>query len=211
MALFQKKPQVSLGAPLYTVGASRAFLIIGLGNPGKKYDGTRHNIGFGALDNFAKANEFPKWVNKKDLKVQITANNLGPNRVILCKPSTYMNLSGQAASAVQQFYKLANSQTLAVYDELAIPFGQLRTRLGGSDAGHNGVKSLIEQIGEDFGRLRIGIGSDEAKKTKAETFVLKKFNKEEQGKLPIILQELNAMVTEFIFSGGLPHDTRSVL
>src|SRR5438045_6150077 len=104
MALFQKKPQVSSSTPLYTIGAHRTVLIVGLGNPGKKYEATRHNIGFTAVNKFAEANEFVGWINKKDFKAELTANNLGGNRVILCKPSTYMNLSGQAIQAVQQFY-----------------------------------------------------------------------------------------------------------
>ena len=211
MALFQKKPQFSSSAPLYTLGANKTILIIGLGNPGKKYDGTRHNIGFAAVDNFAAANDFPAWTIKKDLKAIVAINNLGENRVILCKPSAYMNLSGTAAQALQHFYQVYNPQTLAVYDELAIPYGQLRTRVGGSDAGHNGVKSLIEHLGEDFSRLRIGIGSGQPNKADAAKFVLKKLSKEEQGKLPVLLQEANAIITEFIFGGSLPHDTRSVL
>lgn len=210
MALFQKKPQVSDRLPLYTIGAHKTQLIIGLGNPGKEYVSTRHNIGFAAIDNFAKANDFPAWTEKKDLKCMVAVANLGENRVILCKPTTFMNLSGDAAQAVQHFYRVYNQQTLAVYDELAIPLGQLRTRVGGSDAGHNGVKSLIVHIGEDFGRQRIGIGPLPPKKDAAE-FVLKKFSKEEQGHLPKILREANALITEFIFSEGLPHETRSVL
>src|SRR5579872_4367553 len=110
MALFQKKPQFSSSAPLYTVGAQKSVLIIGLGNPGTKYDGTRHNVGFSAVDNFALANDFPSWINKKDLKAQVSSQRLGANQVILCKPTTYMNLSGEAAAAVQHFYRVFNAQ-----------------------------------------------------------------------------------------------------
>ena len=210
MGLFQKKP-VAVTLPLYTIGNIRTVLILGLGNPGKKYAGTRHNIGFAIIDDFAQKNEFPGWTTRKDLKCQLTMANLGENRVILGKPTTFMNLSGEALQAVQHFYRVYNPQTLAVYDELAIPFGQLRTRLGGSDAGHNGVKSLIEQIGKDFARLRIGIGSVSSKKADATDFVLGKFTKEEKEKLPPILRESNALITEFIFSGTLPLDTRNVI
>lgn len=211
MALFQKKPQVSDSLPLYTIGGSKTILIIGLGNPGKQYVGTRHNIGFNVLDHFASKNGFPAWMAKKDLKCELTTANLGENRVILGKPITFMNLSGEAAQAVQRFYRVYNPQTLAVYDELAIPFGQLRTRLGGTDAGHNGIKSLIQYLGDDFGRLRIGIGSKIAERADASDFVLGKFTKEEQGKVPKILQEANALITEYIFGSSLPHDTRIVL
>lgn len=211
MALFQKKPQVSDNLPLYTVGANKTILIVGLGNPEKKYDSTRHNIGFAALDYFAKANDFPAWINKKDLKCESTSANLGQSRVILCKPTTYMNLSGEAAQAVQHFYRVHNQQTLVVYDEMALPFGQLRTRVGGSDAGHNGVKSLIQHIGEDFGRLRIGVGNEISNKADAADFVLGKFTKKEQEKIPLILRETNSLINDYIFGGKLPHETRSAL
>lgn len=211
MALFQKKPQVETGAPLYTLGANKTILIIGLGNPGIGYDGTRHNIGFKVLDEFARQNGFPGWVDKKDLKAEISVYTLGQSRVVLCKPSTFMNNSGEAAQAVQRFYRVYNQNTLAVYDELAVPFGSLRTRLGGSDAGHNGVKSLIQHIGDDFGRLRIGIGSEISQKADTADFVLGKFTKKEQAALPVIAREAAAITTEFIFGGRLPHETRIVL
>ncbi len=210
MGLFQKKP-VAIPSTLYTVGSSKIYLIIGLGNPGKEYIGTRHNIGFEVLDYFAQKNDFPGWITKKDLKCELTMVNMGDNRVILCKPITYMNNSGEAARAVQNFYRAYNHQTLAAYDELAIPFGQIRTRVGGSDAGHNGVKSLIEHLGEDYGRLRVGIGSEIAQKAEASEFVLGKFTNDEKIKIGEILRESNALITEFIFGESLPHDTRTIL
>lgn len=210
MALFQKQPVTNSQMPLYTVGANKNVLIVGLGNPESKYDGTRHNIGFAVVDEFAKANGFPAWTHKKDLKAAICAHTLGENRVILVKPQTYMNLSGQAVQAVQKFFQVYNPGTIAIYDELAIPFGQLRTRVDGSDAGHNGVKSLIQHLGEDFGRLRVGIKNDYASGAEAEKFVLAKFSKEEQAKLGKIIKEATVIVTEFVFGGQLPHDTRTV-
>jgi peptidyl-tRNA hydrolase, PTH1 family len=211
MAFLQKKPQVQSSAPLYTLGANKTVLIIGLGNPGQPYKGSRHNIGFEILDDFAQKNDFPSWLTKKDLGARITIHNIGANRVILCQPTTFMNNSGQAAQAVQRFYRIYNDTTLAVYDELAIPFGQLRVRVGGSDAGHNGVKSLIEHLGDDFGRLRVGVGSKAAQKADAADFVLGKFTKNEQADLPQIIKEANSIITEFIFGGQLPHETRSVI
>lgn len=212
MALFQKKPQTSDSIPLYSLGVNKTILIIGLGNPGKEYDGTRHNIGFGVMDFFAKANDFPGWIAKKDLKSNISQNTLGDTRVLLVKPTTFMNSSGEAASAVQHFYKVFNPQTLVVYDELALAFGQLRTRQGGSDAGHNGVKSLIQHIGDDFNRLRVGIGSEISEKADAADFVLGKFTKKEQESLPLVLRETNELINSYIVSGRpIPHETRKVL
>jgi len=210
MALFQKKPIAGSSVPLYTVGSNKTILIIGLGNPGKKYDGTRHNIGFATLDYFAATNDFPAWINKKDLRCELSVNNLGENRVILAKPTTFMNNSGEAAQAVQHFYRVYNQNTLVVYDELAIPFGNLRTRVGGSDAGHNGVKSLIQHIGEDFGRLRIGIGNEPAAKADVVDFVLSKFGLEEYGKLALLYKESHALITEYIFGGSLKSQSLEV-
>jgi len=210
MALFQKKPDTSSRVPLYSVGAHKTVLIIGLGNPEKKFDGTRHNIGFAVLDEFANQNDFPEWIVKKDLKCHLASLTMGENRVVLCKPTTFVNNSGEAVQAVQHFYRVYNGQTLAVYDELAIPFGQLRSRLGGSDAGHNGVKSLTQYIGDDYGRLRVGIGNEIAEKADAADFVLGKFTKEEQAKLPEIIKEAGVLITEYIFSGQLNPDTRTI-
>lgn len=211
MALFQKKTDYSKITGLYTLGANKSVLILGLGNPGKQYDSTRHNIGFTAVDYFAETNDFPGWVAKKDLKAELCIHTLGSTRVVLAKPSTFMNASGEAASAIQHFYKIYNPDTLAVYDELAINFGQLRSRAGGSDAGHNGVKSLIQHVGDDFNRLRIGVGNDISQKADPAEFVLGKFTKKEQESVPLILREANALINEFIFSEGLAPQTRAIL
>jgi len=211
MALFQKKPDVTSGAPAYTIGFNKTILIIGLGNPGKEYELTRHNVGFLAIDDFADRNNFPAWINKADLKSHIAISQMGQSRVILAKPNTFMNESGQAAQAVQHFYRIYNPETVVVYDELAIKFGQIRARVSGSDAGHNGIKSLVSHIGDDFGRLRIGIANDFSGKANASDFVLGKFTKQEQSGLPAILKEAGVMITEFVFGGELPHETRNAL
>lgn len=208
MSLFEKKPVIGNTLP-YSLGANKTILVIGLGNPGDEYSGTRHNIGFEILDNFAAKNNFPSWTNKKDLKCLICIHQLSGIRVILIKPTTFMNLSGDAAHLVQNFYKAFNDQTLVVYDELALPFGSLRTRGEGSDAGHNGVKSLIQHLGDDFGRLRIGIGSDKAQKSA--DYVLKPFSKEEKASLDLVIKEACSLITEFLTDGPLPHDTRKIL
>ena len=211
MALFQKKPQTSNSAPLYTLGLQKTIIIVGLGNPGKEYDGTRHNIGFACLDSLAEKLDFPKWITKKDLKSLITNQTIADARVILIKPTTFMNLSGEAVQAAQNFYKVPTEQVLAVHDELDIPFGQIRTRLGGSDAGHNGVKSLIEHLGEGFGRIRIGIRNKVAEKADGKDFVLGKFNKEEQQQLPALLRETTAILSEYTHGQPLTSETRSFI
>ena len=211
MALFQKKPQIGSNMPFYTLGLQKTLVIVGLGNPGKEYEGTRHNIGFAAVDEFARKLDFPAWVEKKDLKSHITQQNVGDNRVILVKPTTFMNLSGEAVQAVSHFYKVPLDQILAVHDELDIPFGQIRTRVGGSDAGNNGVKSLIQHIGDNFGRVRVGIQNEISAKADSADFVLSKFAKEEQEHLLALLRETTAILSEYAHGQPLIHETRSFL
>ncbi len=212
MGLFVKKTETGANAaPLYTLGSQKTVLIVGLGNIGKEFDGTRHNIGFFSVDALVKDQGFPEWIVKRDLKCHFTDQNLGDTRVILIKPTTLMNNSGQAVQAVQHFYKITNSQTLVVHDELDINFGQIRTRVGGSDAGNNGIKSLIQHIGEDFRRVRIGIKNDLLQKQDSADFVLAKFNKDEQAKLPDLSREVVSILTEYVFGGDLNHETRSFL
>lgn len=213
MALFTKKPtQTESSAPLYTLSSQKNILVVGLGNPGKEYDGTRHNIGFEVVDKFVSGqNEFGSWIQKKDLHCLLTTGNLGTTRVIAIKPTTFMNDSGRAVRAVQDFYKLSNTDTIVIHDELDIDFGQIRTRRGGGSAGNNGLKSIIQHCGEDFGRVRVGINSPHRTKNEEADFVLKNFNKTEQGQLAQLLAETNAILTEYIFGGQLPAETRNFL
>lgn len=212
MALFQKNPHdTTNAAPLYTLGLQQTLVIVGLGNPGKGYDGSRHNIGFATLDSLALQLDFPDWVVKKDMFSQQTQQTIAGGRVILVKPTTFMNDSGRAVQAVQSFYKVTLEQVIVVHDELDIPFGQIRMRLGGSDAGNNGIKSIIQQCGEAFGRVRIGISSAIAEKADSKDYVLGKFSKDEQAKLPDLFRETNAILSELIHSQSLANETRSFL
>ncbi|QKD82181.1 aminoacyl-tRNA hydrolase [Thermoleptolyngbya sichuanensis A183] len=134
-------------------------LIVGLGNPGAKYDRTRHNVGFMLVDELARS-----WqINLADHKKfqGIFGEGTGPHRdkIRLLKPQTYMNLSGQSIRAVVDWYKLSPESVLVVYDDMDLPLGRLRLRLSGSPGGHNGMKSIISHLGtQNFPRLRIGIG-----------------------------------------------------
>lgn len=195
--------------PVYTLGLNKTLLIVGLGNVGKEYDGTRHNIGFAVLDELAKRQDFEPWMAKKDLKCELTSTKLGDNRVLLIKPTTFMNLSGEAVQAVMHFYKIPANYVVAVHDELDIPFGQIRTRTGGGSAGHNGVKSVSQHIGEEYGRIRIGIQAKTP--MEATDFVLAPFSKPEQKHMPELLKETTAILTEYIYGGQLPAETRSFI
>lgn len=212
MALFQRQPiELSLSLP-YTLSLNtKTVLVVGLGNPGKQYNLTRHNVGFLTLEDFALANEFPAFSEHTKFKGQTAEKTLGQTKVILLKPGTYMNNSGEAVQAVASFHKIAPKDIICVYDELSIPFGQIRMRVGGQDAGHNGIKSLIQHIGHDFGRIRIGIKNNIAEKADDADFVLGKFTKTEQQHLKTLAQEAGNVITEFVYSNKLPHDTRKII
>lgn len=211
MGLFQKKPQVSNSAPLYTLGLQKTFLVVGLGNIGKRYDNTRHNIGFAAVDYFIAQQSMSNWIEKKDLKCHLTAGTIGSTRVIVIKPTTFMNLSGEAVQATAHFYKIKPEQIIVVQDELDLDFGQIRVRVGGSSAGHNGVQSIINIVGDNFGRLRIGINNINSNEYDGKDFVLSKFNDVEKPNIKTLLKEVNSIIIECIAGDNLSHETRSFL
>lgn len=211
MALFVNRPQSSDPVNYITVGLNKTLLLVGLGNPGEEYTSTRHNTGFMCLDDFAKRSDFDPWINKKDLQCLLTSRQLGETRVILIKPTTFMNLSGEAVLAVVHFYKLGNQQVTVVHDELDVDFGQIRTRLGGSSAGHNGVKSISKLLGEDYGRVRVGIGPKNPPQIDSADFVLQDFSPAERDKLPALLRETTALLSEYAYGSPVVADTRSFL
>ena len=212
MAWLQRRPQVSDPKMFYSMGLNKTILIVGLGNPGKDYELTRHNVGFLCIDDFvSKTEEMSDWVLKKDLKCILSSGQMGEARVITIKPTTYMNLSGEAVLAVSNFYKINPISICVVHDELDVGFGQIRLRVGGSSAGHNGIKSISKLIGEDYGRIRIGVGPKSPSHIKNEEFVLKKFTKVEQSQLPNLTKEVSAILSEYIFGDRLPNETRSFI
>lgn len=212
MSWLQQRPQVSDPTMYYTVGLNKTTLLVGLGNPGKEYADTRHNVGFLCLDEFvAKTDEMEAWVQKKDLKCLLSTGRIGDTRVIAIKPTTFMNLSGEAVQAVVSFYKIDTARTAVIHDELDIDFGQIRLRVGGSSAGHNGIKSIAQYIGEDFGRIRVGVGPKTPARMKAEDFVLQKFSEAEQEQLPNLTREVQSILSEYLYGAQFPHDTRNFL
>jgi PTH1 family peptidyl-tRNA hydrolase len=132
------------------------LIIAGLGNPGSKYADNRHNIGFMALDAIQRRPEFSPW--SKKFKAEISEGELGGEKVLLVKPQTFMNLSGESVGEAMRFYKLGPENIVAIYDELDLPPGKARIKTGGGHGGHNGVKSLDAHCGKDYRRLRLGIG-----------------------------------------------------
>lgn len=172
-------------------------LIIGLGNIGAQYDGTRHNSGFMVLDALAQAHNAP-WQEKAKFKASIAELQLHGQKVILAKPTTFYNASGEAAQAIASFYKLKPSDILVIHDELDLPFGTIRTRIGGSSAGNNGIKSLAAHLGEAFARIRIGIANESLASRDAAEFVLERFNSEEQKNIAGLGEQAQAFIETFV-------------
>ena len=142
--LFQKKAPV-------------AWLVVGLGNPGDKYEGTRHNVGFLVADELGERGNFP--IQRLKFKALTGAAAIGGAGVLVMKPTTYMNLSGEAVGEAARFYKLDPGHVLVISDDVDLPLGKLRIRTGGSAGGHNGLKSIIQHLGTDqFPRLKVGVG-----------------------------------------------------
>lgn len=161
-------------------------LIIGLGNFEDKYLFTRHNAGFMMVDFFVRANNESFKVEKK-LKSAIAKFRLDGEDVVVIKPLTYMNLSGEAASLVMNFYKIDVKDVLVVFDDISIDLGRVRFRNTGSDGGHNGIKSIIKHLGtQDFARLKIGIGPQP--NIPSEAYVLQNFSNEELDKIKDVLK-----------------------
>ena len=131
-------------------------LLVGLGNPGNQYAGNRHNIGFMAVDAIASANGISGWKSKH--AGLIAEGNIGNERVLLLKPQTFMNKSGDSVQQVARFYKLTPADIIVFYDELDLAPGKVRVKTGGGNGGHNGLRSIDPQIGLDYKRVRLGIG-----------------------------------------------------
>jgi len=170
------------------------MLIVGLGNPGSNYETTRHNIGFMVIEELIKkfnANKLSSSSFKGELyKFQ--------NHFLL-KPLTFMNLSGESIVAVKKFYKI--DEVVVIHDDLDLPFGTLRFKIGGGHGGHNGLKSTDEKIGRDYIRVRVGIGKPEHK-TEVASYVLSDFNKDEVSKLNDIIEHIVNSI-EFLLSNSL--------
>ena len=159
-------------------------LFVGLGNPGKKYTNNRHNIGFMALNQIASDHSFSPWKNK--FQGQITDGKLGDEKVILLKPETFMNLSGQSVSETIKFYKIKIEDIIVFHDELDLAPAKLRVKISGGHAGHNGLRSIHQHIGADYHRVRMGIGHP-GHKDKVANYVLSDFAKSDQNWLQDLL------------------------
>ena len=175
------------------------YVIAGLGNPGREYEGTRHNVGFMTLD--ALADKYNIDVREKAFKGLIGKGVIEGNKVILVKPQMYMNLSGECIRQVMDYYKVDPEDILIVYDDISLAPGQLRIRAKGSAGGHNGIKSIIAHLGtQEFPRVKVGVGEKPSRMDLAD-YVLGHFSKEEQATMDDAVKEAADAVCEIVNVG----------
>ncbi len=178
---------------------SETFLIAGLGNPGREYKETRHNLGFMVVDRLAL--RLGVAFTRVESRALVTKGSHAGQRVILAKPQTYMNESGSAVGALLRFYKVELDNLLVTYDDVDLPFGTLRLRPGGGSAGQKGMKSIIERVGsEAFPRLRVGLGRPPGRMDAA-AYVLQNFDRAEAAELPALLDRAADAVLLYIAEG----------
>lgn len=180
-------------------------IIFGLGNPADEYGGTRHNVGFAVLDSYADE-KGAQFQPKTKYKALIAETEIAGEKVLLVKPTTYYNLVGESLRSLLDFYKLEPADVLVVHDDLALPLGTLRTRIGGSDAGSNGLKSIIQHGGENSARLRIGITNELRSRMDDADFVLSRFTSEEAKAIESLQPKIAEIIDDFI-AGDFDHTT----
>ena len=164
------------------------MLFVGLGNPGSQYEKNRHNVGFMAVSRIVENHNFSPWKNK--FQGSISNGLLRNQKIIILKPNTFMNLSGQSVGEVIRFYKIPSSKVIVFHDEIDFPLGKLKFKSGGGHAGHNGLRSISEHIGSDYIRIRIGVGHPGNKNAVA-NYVLGDFSKVEQETITQILEVIS--------------------
>ena len=167
------------------------FLICGLGNPGKEYINTRHNVGFNLIDKISSYYNF--YPLKKDNKKEVLKGLINNHSCLLMKPLNFMNLSGQPVQEIMNFYKIEKNKLYVIHDDIDLELGKIKFKLGGGNGGHNGLLSIDEMIGNEYYRLRIGIDHP-GLKDMVSNYVLNKFNKEE---INVIERKLNKVTDNF--------------
>jgi PTH1 family peptidyl-tRNA hydrolase len=176
-------------------------LVAGLGNPGREYELSRHNLGWVALDAYASKHGLP-WRNAPDFDSAVARRDLGPGRTLwLVKPLTFMNESGRAVAALARYHRIPPEDIAVVYDDITIELGLVKVSVTGSDAGHNGVASLLEHLGTGFARLRLGIGPRQPPEIDLKDFVLARFPPDQ---LSIIQKKTDTYIQglELLLSSG---------
>lgn len=174
------------------------FLVVGLGNPGEEYAKTRHNIGFMAADEIHSRYNFAPFKSK--FEGLLAEGNIDGEKILLLKPQTFMNLSGNSVGKVANFYKITPKNIIVIHDDKDLSLGKLKAKIGGSAGGHNGLKNIDSQIGQDYNRIRIGVGSPKEHNTDTVNFVLSRFSKAEmdilQERLDFIANTINELINK---------------
>jgi len=179
------------------------YVIVGLGNPGSKYAGTRHNIGFEVINYLSALYKIN--INKVKFKAILGEGIIQGEKVILVKPQTYMNLSGESVRDIKEWYKIPNENIIIIYDDISLETGKLRIRAKGSAGGHNGIKSIIYQLNSDvFPRIKIGVGQPSHADYDLADYVLGRFEKEEQEVITEAVKKA-ADAVAVILSAGINH------
>lgn len=176
-------------------------IIIGLGNPDKKYNNTRHNIGFFTLDNFLENNSklFSSFYEEKKFKAYISEGFLNNEKIILAKPLTYMNNSGDSVLLLKKYFNLKNEDICVIQDDKDLDFGKMKFKKDSGSGGHNGIKSIIDKLsGNDFFRIKIGVKNEKVEKMDTADFVLSKFNKSEEAFLNENMLDIIKLINSFI-------------
>lgn len=175
--------------------SSDALLVVGLGNPGPKYERTRHNIGFEAAQELVERH-FGRFSAHKRTNAEVAELNIGGRRVIVAKPRTFMNVSGGAVKALANYFKISPANIVVIHDELDMDFGEVHMRLGGGDHGHNGLRDTTKALGtKDYHRLSCGIGRPPGRMAPA-AYVLKPFARKELDELPIICADATDLIEQ---------------
>lgn len=175
-------------------------LIIGLGNPGQKYLMTRHNIGFRCIDALAYAFQSPPF--KKEHKAEVTKIRVNTTQIIIAKPQTFMNLSGESVQSLMKYYDVATEDLLVIHDEVDLPFGQLKVQSSRGHGGNNGIRSIHQHLGtNEYGRIRFGVGRPPNPRMDVADYVLQNFNTQEEAELTDYLNTVNDAVEEFALNG----------
>jgi PTH1 family peptidyl-tRNA hydrolase len=168
-------------------------LVVGLGNPGPRYEATRHNVGFRVIEALAAAHGIP--LRERLSTAQYGAGAVGPHRVVLAKPLTYMNLSGQAVAGLRTHFSIPARDVIVVHDDLDLALGRVKLKMKGGDAGHYGVRSVIEHLGtDDFPRVRVGIGRPATKEAVTD-YVLSPFTRDE---LPLVEEAVRTAMAKVV-------------
>ena len=171
------------------------FLVAGLGNPGKEYQDTRHNVGFMAAGEIYRRFTFSEFKSK--FQALTADGEVAGEKVLLVKPQTFMNLSGNAIQDACHFYKISPDKVIVIHDDMDLPIGMIKAKVGGGTAGHNGLKSITAAIGSDYGRIRIGVGHP-VEKSQVVDWVLSRFSQQDEEKINKVLDLIAENIETYI-------------